>query len=406
MRRSGEVTTLARRTDAAAHAARALRARRLQERGLGRPHEEHGGEATPPLRVADVALFYGERSGGIRTYLDAKVEHAQRSAMLEHHLITPGPVERHDGGRHELRSLRIATTNGYRLPLGVSALKRTLRDVRPDVVLLHDPFWGPLGVSDVSHEVGALVVAVHHGSSDLDAAGMPGRSEWWAPVFRAWLRRAASRVDAVMSAVDPTADCGRPADLPLRLGVDAAFRPPIGVRRGDHVLCAGRLAREKGVFTLLEAAARTRENWELRFVGSGPAERALRERAERLGIARRVTFAPFISDRHELARAYAQARAVVMPGAHETFGLVALEAACSGARVVACETAPSARVCAALAHTFRVEDTDDLARVISQARRAAPDPAAAADLARRRAWPRLFAEELAGLRALSERRSA
>jgi hypothetical protein len=37
-----------------------------------------------------VALFYGERSGGIRTYLDAKVEHAQRTGAFEHHLIVPG----------------------------------------------------------------------------------------------------------------------------------------------------------------------------------------------------------------------------------------------------------------------------------------------------------------------------
>ena len=33
------------------------------------------------------------------------------------------------------------------------------------------PFWGPLGVCEVAHELGARVVAVHHGSSALDAAG-------------------------------------------------------------------------------------------------------------------------------------------------------------------------------------------------------------------------------------------
>jgi alpha-1,6-mannosyltransferase len=59
-----------------------------------------------PLRVADVALFYGERSGGIRTYLDAKTEYATRTGELEHHVLVPGPRERHDHGRHELPSLR------------------------------------------------------------------------------------------------------------------------------------------------------------------------------------------------------------------------------------------------------------------------------------------------------------
>jgi alpha-1,6-mannosyltransferase len=45
----------------------------------------------PRLRVADVALFYGERSGGIRTYLDAKVAWARRSGAIDHHL---GAIER------------------------------------------------------------------------------------------------------------------------------------------------------------------------------------------------------------------------------------------------------------------------------------------------------------------------
>ena len=31
----------------------------------------------PALRVVDVALFYGERSGGIRTYLDSKAAWAR-----------------------------------------------------------------------------------------------------------------------------------------------------------------------------------------------------------------------------------------------------------------------------------------------------------------------------------------
>lgn len=31
------------------------------------------------LRIADVTMFYGERSGGIRTYLEAKAAYAART---------------------------------------------------------------------------------------------------------------------------------------------------------------------------------------------------------------------------------------------------------------------------------------------------------------------------------------
>lgn len=350
--------------------------------------------------MADVALWYGERSGGIRTYLDAKVAYARDHAALEHHLITPGPVERHEGGRHELRALRLATANGYRIPFGVRSLKRTLRALRPDVVLLHDPFWGPHGVCEVAHEVGAAVIAVHHGSSVLDAAGLPGPSEMYVPVFRAWLRRASRPVDALMSVIDTREDCGRPAALQLRLGLHEAFRPQPGIVRGDHTLCVGRLAREKGVFALLEAAARSDDPWPLRFIGSGPARARLQERAERLGIARRISFHPFVTDREILARRYAQARCVVMPGEHETFGLVGIEAAASGARAVCCATAPSAALCGDLVHTYAPGDVDDLVRAIRAARAARPSVAGSAALAWHHAWPRVFEAELAGIREL------
>ncbi|MES1193681.1 MAG: hypothetical protein ABUM26_05100, partial [Solirubrobacterales bacterium] len=100
-----------------------------------------------PLRVADVALFYGERSAGIRTYLDAKAEHAVRHPeAIDHHILVPGAKENHDAGRHELPSLRVVAANGYRVPLGAGALKETLRALAPDVVLLHDPFWWPVDV--------------------------------------------------------------------------------------------------------------------------------------------------------------------------------------------------------------------------------------------------------------------
>jgi alpha-1,6-mannosyltransferase len=90
-----------------------------------------------------------------------------------------------------------------------------------------------------------------------------------------------------------------------------------------------------------------------------------------------------------------------MPGAHETFGLVALEAAASGARTVACETAPSAAVCGDLVETFRPGDVDDLAAAIDRARAGPPpDPARAEALGRRCSWDDALGAELTDLRRL------
>ena len=358
-------------------------------------------EARPaPLRVADIALFHGERSGGIRTYLEAKAAWAQHSGLIEHHVVVPGRSERHEDGRHELPSLRLAATNGYRLPLGAGVLKETLRALRPDVVALHDPFWRPLGVTQTAHDIGASVVAVHHGSTALDAAGLPGPDAIWQPLLRTWMHRAYRDADAIMSAVDPRPDCGRDATIPLRFGIDPEFVPHPDVRREDHVLYVGRLGREKGVIELLEAAARSALPWQLKLVGRGPIEDRVPRLARKLGIADRVRMYPFVADRGRLAHWYASARVVVMPGAHETFGLVGFEAAATGTPVVTCSTAPSAALMRALVHTYEPGDIDGLLAAIEGARAARPAVAAGDALGRRCSWGAAFAAETLAIERL------
>ena len=354
--------------------------RRLRSAGPTRRAAREPSRA--PLRVADVALLPGERSGGISAYLEAKAAWAQSSGLIEHHVLVPGRGSRHQTGR------------------------RALRELRPDVVLLHAPFWRPLGVTQTAHDVGAKVVAVHHGSrGSLDAAGLPGPDALWQPLLRTWMHRACRDADAVMSAVDPRADCGRSATVPLRFGIDAAFAPQPDVRRQDHVLYVGRLGREEGVIDLLHAAARSQQPWQLKLVGHGPLEQPMRRHAERLGIAERVRIYPAIADRARLARWYASARVVVMPGAHETFGLAAFEAAATGTPVVTCSTAPSAALMRALVRTYEPDDIDGLLTAIEDARVARPAEAAGDSLGRRCSWGAAFAAETVALERLVHGRS-
>ncbi|MDA0183931.1 glycosyltransferase [Solirubrobacter phytolaccae] len=352
------------------------------------------------LRVVDVALFYGERSGGIRTYLDAKAAYAARTGEFEHRLVIPGAQRDVSGPTCALPSVRVAASNGYRWPLGTRPLVDLLRELEPDVVLLHDPFWAPKAAVAAARSVGARVVMVHHGSLALDAAALPGPDALYRPALGRWLKRVYGHVDAVMSACDPLRDTGREATLPLRFGLDPAFFPSGEVKRGDHVLYAGRLGREKGIFELLEAAARSEEPWPLWLMGTGTAEQQVAARIRRLGLSDRVRMLGHEADRETLARAYEAARCVVMPGALETFGLVAFEAAASGAAVVACEAAPSAHVIGPLAETFPAGDVDALLAAVERARARTPNRLAAARFAAAHRWETAFALELADLETL------
>ena len=353
------------------------------------------------LRIADVTVLYGARSGGIRTYLDAKTAWARRTGAVDQHLVVPGAHARTCGTRHEVASVACGTANGYRLPLGGAEMHDALEAIAPDVVLLHDPFWMPARTARAAHARHRTVVAVHHTSVALNAGALPGGPTVWTRPLRRWYRHAYREVDAVMSVADPVADTGRHADLPLRFGLDPAFRPSPAVRPGDHVLCVSRFSPEKGVGELLDATARG--DWPLLLHGTGQWEGGLRDRVAALRLGERVRVRSYLRERDELAAAFARASCVVVPGAFETFGLVALEAAACGVPVVVADTAPSGRLLGPLAHVFRAGDVRDLGRAIAAAREAPHRPAEGAALGRRHGWDAAFTAELHDLARLRGR---
>lgn len=379
------------------------------------PESTRDGEsAARPLRVVDLTMFYGEKAGGIRTYLDAKQRWAATEPGIDHTLVIPGLPDRSTDERIELPSVRVVATNGYRVPAGWKALRAVLAERRPDVVIAHDPFWAARGLPRLVADLGAKTVAVHHGAVGHDARSIPGPFAFWSKVLSAEFGRVYRDFDAIMAAIDTVPEFGLPSRIPLRFGLDPVFAPdPEAGPRTDEVLYAGRIAAAKSVEDLLRAAALSEEPWPLRLIGVGPAKARMVKLADRLGITSRVTFETFVSDRAELARRYRQASAVVLPGRWETFGLAAYEAAASGGSVVCCTSAGSLATIDGLAETFppgphggpgsagASERARHLLAAIERARGATPDLQRAATLAASSSWEHALRAELTHLRALA-----
>jgi glycogen synthase len=120
-------------------------------------------------------------------------------------------------------------------------------------------------------------------------------------------------------------------------GIDARrFAPQAGTEWRWRLLYPGRLDSRKGVGTAIEALARLPKQATLMIKGDGePAYVAeLRELAQRLAVADRVTFAPYA--RADVVTAYSAADAIVFPVRwREPWGLVPLEAMAVGRPVLA-----------------------------------------------------------------------
>ncbi|WP_372618172.1 glycosyltransferase [Falsiroseomonas sp.] len=108
-----------------------------------------------------------------------------------------------------------------------------------------------------------------------------------------------------------------------------SFGTPPGAR---IVLCLARLHPKKGLDTLLDAIAAMPQATHLWLAGEGELEGALRAQAARLGVAERVHFLGWRTDRGALLRA---ADVLAVPSRYEPFGTVVIEGWAAGVPVVA-----------------------------------------------------------------------
>lgn len=122
-------------------------------------------------------------------------------------------------------------------------------------------------------------------------------------------------------------DRGRIAYIPNC--IDASQHAPAS-REGDYVVYAGRLAPEKGLATLVRAAALSGQR--LVVAGTGPEEPALRRLAQELDAE--VTFTGHL-DKPDLKRVIGEARALVLPSEwYENAPVSILEAYALGRPVI------------------------------------------------------------------------
>ena len=104
-------------------------------------------------------------------------------------------------------------------------------------------------------------------------------------------------------------------------------------RRGEYGLFVGRLSREKGISTLLQAWGRLSRHYALHIIGDGPERDSLEAQARQFGLSA-VQFRGRLS-RDETVTAMKRARFLVVPSSwYETFGMCIAEAFACGTPVI------------------------------------------------------------------------
>lgn len=110
---------------------------------------------------------------------------------------------------------------------------------------------------------------------------------------------------------------------------------PPQYRPGKYLLYFGRLEKEKGIYTLLDAFKSLGDVGELKYLGNGSEKAALQEKIDSMKLDQTASILPAAYG-PELREIIAGASLVIVPSLwYEVFGLVNIEAMASGKAVVA-----------------------------------------------------------------------
>ncbi|WP_431235810.1 glycosyltransferase [Mycolicibacterium psychrotolerans] len=372
------------------------------------------------MRVAQVANFYGPRSGGLRTAVD-RLGAEYCAAGHEVFLIVPGSTATNTTlpsgvTRISVPARQIPFTGGYRavMPAPVTAL---LERLAPDAIEVSDRFtlrslgrWGA--------RQGVTTVMISHERLDrLTGQIMPKRLA--RRIADLANRRTAANYDTVLCTTGFAREefdrIGATNVMTVPLGVDLdMFHPRRFCTRTrnrwaapEQVLLVhcGRLSVEKRADRSIDALAALRDSGvdaRLVIAGDGPMRARLQRHAARLP----VDFTGFIDSRNAVATLLASADVALAPGPHETFGLAALEALACGTPAVVSRTSALSEILTSDSGACADNDPHAIAAAVAgvidrpeQQRRYC---------ARRRAetftWPRSAAGMLAALSGLAHGR--
>ena len=287
---------------------------------------------------------------------------------------------------------------------GLRALRRLLKDVRPDVAL-SAVAASPLLLTVAASGLDIPLVHAFHGFEEW-RTGRLSRLTWR---LLPWIAHRSARIVAVSDALRNhlAEEWNVPPEKLVRIWNPVALPDPLPrvtasdlLSRPPEIVAIGRLSPEKGHGLLLRAMSlmHTRET-RLTLVGEGPRRSHLEEQVRHLGIAERVRFAGW---QENIWPWLARARVLALPSRTESFGNVVVEALAAGLPVVSTDTPGPAEILAGDARLGRLvslTEAEDMAAALDAALADPGDPAPrqarAADFSVARgvdAWERLILE--------------
>ncbi|HET8865376.1 MAG TPA: glycosyltransferase [Gracilimonas sp.] len=312
------------------------------------------------MKVVDVAEFYTDQGGGVKTYINQKLKFGSE---MGHEVVIVAPGE--DWGEEERFGGRVIWVKGPRLPVDwryhilwrEKAVHQILDREKPDVVEGSSPWTG--GWFAGRWKGDAVKTFIFH--QDPVAAyphtflgNIVGfdRVDNFFGFYWKYLRKLSGKFDATIVSGSWLAEriekYGVKNPIPVPFGIDKDFFSPtrrdeklraklladFGLPEDAHLMIAiSRHHPEKRLGTVIDgfSAAAKESPMGLMIFGDGPINKYVNYKA---GKSDHVKVMGFTENRDQLADILASSDYFVHGSSAETYGIVVAEAVCSGLPVV------------------------------------------------------------------------
>lgn len=302
------------------------------------------------MRIALVSPYDVDVFGGVQNQvLGLARTFAETDEVI---VIAPGHDRRRDGVevRGVGRSIRVPTNGSFApIALGPSvwrATQRSLREFRPDVIHVHEPFVPLVGLAAARSRIAPVVATFHRGGAGHLYPYLRALLESTNRALAARIAVSEEAVATLESVFGPQLQ--PPTILPNAIDIDRFAYATQLAHTGQLLVFVGRHEHRKGLRVLLDAFEDGIGDARLVVIGDGPDSSRLRAQYERSG---RVDFVGALDDK-SMASYVASADLVIAPSlAGESFGVVLLEAMAANTAVVASDI-PGYRLAAGAAARF------------------------------------------------------
>ncbi|MDZ7715864.1 MAG: glycosyltransferase [Balneolaceae bacterium] len=312
------------------------------------------------MKIIDVAEFYTDQGGGVKTYINQKLEAGSKHG---HEIVIVAPGK--DWGTEERYGGRVIWVKGPRLPVDPryyilwreKAVHRILDDEQPDVVEGSSPWTG--GWFTARWQGDALKSFIFHQDPvavypQTLLSGWLGRKRvdklfgfYWN-----YLKKLSNNFDMTLVSGDWLADrietFGVKNPVPVPFGIDKSFFSPnrrdpklraklldeLGLSEKATLLIAiSRHHPEKRLGTMIEGfeKASAEQPMGLMVYGDGPLRKYVNFKSRNVD---GLKIMGFTDNRDQLADILASSDYFVHGSSAETYGIVVAEAICSGIPVV------------------------------------------------------------------------